>query len=514
MVRTIIYAFVAGLTPLGCGSPGPAPADQPPQPATGLPVAEAALAGCPPSASTPFADPLVHLARAEGDAFIEILDAHHRDGRIFACTGTQGLTVWSTADDGTTALLAEGIAPRDAAHAKFPRCQHVALHDSDSRVVLTSRGDEVQPRPFVGVVDLESLDAPKTLAVHRGDASYEGAVFVDDDVVVAAHQAGLMRLTVDGARLTPRATFRDAHSDAWFPALSPGGDIVVAEGATGLRTYSVADHGIALLATLALPGSSKHLAIEGTTAYVATSTGIAIVDIADPAAPQLLSTTQTPGTALAVAVGRPGALFVADWDQVRGYAVDDPRRPVAILGETIPTEGSFSRVLALAASRDGRVFAGEWQGMHVLRHVESAPSPELEIHTTTVAMGRAGTGKPALAELRLRNSGDAPLTISRIERTDSAVSVTPTCLQLQPGQSKAVDVRLEPDDEQPFAGQLVLHTDDPDEPRVTVGVVANTAGANIGDDAPDFDALDLNGKRWTKAGLTGKVVLLAYFATF
>ncbi|MEM6993192.1 MAG: hypothetical protein AAF721_21945, partial [Myxococcota bacterium] len=294
------HSLVLALAAFGCRPGAPTPASGGREAPAVLPVARAALADCPKPAARPFEDPLVHKARAEGDAFIEILEVQQHGDRVLACTGTQGLTVWRHDASGAAVLLAEGIAPRGVAHEKYPRCQHLAVHEDGKRVAVTSRGDEVQPVPFVGVLDLSTIETPRTLASATGPASYEGVAFSGETLIVAAHQAGVIAMKPEGGRLVEVARFSDPDSDAWFPAITPGG-FVVAEGETGLRTYASRGDGFSLRATVPLPGSSKHVEIRGTTAYVASSRGVSIVDVADLAAPKVLSSLETPGTALAVA---------------------------------------------------------------------------------------------------------------------------------------------------------------------------------------------------------------------
>ena len=45
-------------------------------------------------------------------------------------------------------------------------------------------------------------------------------------------------------------------------------------------------------------------------------------------------------------------------------------------------------------------------------------------------------------------------------------------------------------------------------------VSGNLAGLGLGDMGPELDLVDLDGRRWTTDSLRGKVVVLAYFATF
>ena len=469
---------------------------------------------CPKSNNGSVSDPLRYGARAQGDRFIEILDVHAADQRIYACTGTQGLTIWSDPEDRSEQpeLLAEGLAPTGAvAHPRFPRCQHVDV--AGEKALVTSHGDEVQPKPFIGVLDVSRPGQVKTIASTSGASSYEGALFVGEQIVAAAHGDGLVVLKAKGKRLVKQGGFVDDESDAWQP-VAHGENILVAEGETGLRVYAIKEGVPQLLGGVELAGSSKDVVVQGDVAYVATSLGVASVDVSDPAAPRVLAEVTTAGTALGVSLGRPGTLFVADWNRVRAFDITDPAAPKSMLSEAVPTDADFSRVLALDATTTGRMYAGEWQGLHVYEHQGSGEAPQIELLGTPVRLGRTGMGESTVSEFSVHNSGALPLTITSIESSQDQLAVTPPCTQVAPGETATLDVRLSQSTRAEFSGKLTIHSDDPDEAAVTVDVLANHSGASIGEDVPPFDVVDREGKRWSSKALRGKVVVLAYFATF
>src|SRR5919204_5108408 len=108
-----------------------------------------ARAGAPESDS--YAPPLVLLQRATGSRFVEIQEVRAReDGRLFYCTGVQGLLVADASDPTQIRPIAQ-LRP-SLASPRFPRCQHVAFEGDV--VYVSSRGDELQPKPFVTAFDI------------------------------------------------------------------------------------------------------------------------------------------------------------------------------------------------------------------------------------------------------------------------------------------------------------------------------------------------------------------------
>ncbi len=472
----------------------------------------AARTGCATAAGAAGTDPLVHLGRGESSTFIEITDLVVDDQLVFACTGVRGLAIWDASDD-EPELLVEGVALAEHADSSFPRCQHVGLDRAADRVVITNRGDEIQPVAWLQALDVADPRQPKPIGEWvPGDGSIEGVVVDGARLFVARHTAGVTELRFGNGGLDVVGSFEDGQSDAWQPVLV-GDTLVVAEGATGLRTYDVAGDDPQLLATLPIAGSSRDVVLDGDRAYVAASGSIAVVDLSDPAAPVLLGEVATFGTALAVAVAAPGTIVVAEWDELRGYDVSDPAAPTVVFSERVPTSGEFSRVLAVDADpARARVFGGEWEGLHQFGLREGSAA-EISLNPLALQFGNIAAGDSEAAVLVVRNQGDRPLAVHDVAVPD-AVKASETCFEVEPGGAYAIELSLAPTDGREFTGEVAVCSSDPDEPRAVVGLSANVDGLGVGDPLPTLALRDLSGRTWTNADLDGKVAVLAYFATF
>lgn len=515
MMRNVFLTLVGAGVGLSACASTPADATPPARAPVGAPAASPAPPAviCPPSTSS-WGDPLAHLGRGEGDDFIEILEVVAREPLVYSCTATQGLTIWDATDPKRPSLVVENIGPSGISHDRFPRCQHLDVSRERAQVVITNRGDEIQPTPFLALYDVVEPRSPKVLAQWSGsEHSIEGVAFWGDRIVAAAHDGGLLVVQRRGKSLRVVGSYADEQSNAWQPVIV--GDVAyVAEGHTGLRIYRLSGTRPSLLSTLPLQGSSKDVAIDGNVAYVATSRALAIIDVADPARPVLLAEQHTPGTALDVAIGRPGTVLVADWDEIRGYDVRDPRSPREVLAEVLPSGGSFSRVLALDAAASGRVYGGEWQGLQVLEHVPDQIGPEISISPSRVQFGSPPVGEDEDREITIANTGTATLRVTDIRSDEASLEVRGGCHEISAGESATFDIVFTPVGDAPIDTVVRITSDDADERVIALPVTGNPAGLGIGDEAPAFELVDLDGKRWTTEGLRGHVVVLAYFATF
>ncbi len=472
-----------------------------------------ALPMCPAPEPADTIDGLRWRSRGEGGSFIEILDLEARGDFVYACTGTQGLTIWDVSTD-VGDLMSDRAGPVGLANGDFPRCQHVALDADGRRAVLTNRGDEVQPTPWLFVYDIEDPTEPVALRGWSGEASIEGAVWDGDRIYAAAHTAGILVFEdTGGEALELVGSFVDEDSDAWLPLVRDG-VLYVAEGNTGLRTYDVSGDDPVLLSTTTVGGSSRDLARSGDTVYVAASSAVVAIDVTDPSAPTVAAEIATAGTSVAIGLGADGLIYSAEWDEVRAY---DPAQPdlARVWSEVVPTGDDFSRVLTVATHPDrARVYAGEWTGMHIFESRSGATAPDIVAAPTSVQFGRIEPGGDTDKVVLIRNEGDQPLEVFGFESDWSSVTIDEACFSVDPGDVHAAELRFAPASDDVNAGAVRLMTNDPDEGEYEIRFTGNAAGADVGDAMPQFMLQDLDGNDWTNADLDGKVVILAYFATF
>ena len=404
---------------------------------------------------------------------------------------------------------------------KYGRCEHIAR--SGNILYFSHRQDQFRHNGYVMAYDLSSTPPSRLHYRTRKGESYSGLSVNPTMVAVAAHTSGLLLLDKE---LEPLGSVEEIEN-AWDVILTEDSDRAVASGSRKARNLAlVADgkNGVVvvdtskpdsprILSRLALPGFAKKLAWgkDPNHVFVALGpAGMAKISIKNKKRPRLLYRTDTPGTAVDIAVSG-GAVAVADWTSVRLYDALTNKEPPALAIEN--TDEQMGRALSVAFRKDA-IFVGDWTGVHILKPDLGAPVPVGEFDRAVGRVLPQTKGKPSL-EVHVRNTGAAPLTIRGGGTRGKGFSANVPETILAPGEERSIQVDFSPAEKtEDQRGELVLCTDDPDAPSLTLPLKANPSSFGPGKGIPDIGLELTKGGNWSLSEHRGKPVLLAYFATF
>ncbi|MBL4633314.1 MAG: hypothetical protein JKY56_05555 [Kofleriaceae bacterium] len=456
-----------------------------------------------------YKDPLVPLNRMPGSTFVEILEVRAGDNEdVYFCSGVEGLNVVDASNP-------EGMRRRfqlvsALGNQRFPRCQHIALEGN--LVYYTNKGDEVQPNAFISAWDLGQTPPLEIASWMPEGVTIEGIAAQGNFVYAAIHEGGLQILERVGGQLEPRGLVIGL-GNAWHVAVD-GDFAYVADEAT-LAVVDISDPSSPqIVGRTDIAGTGQSVEYDPATkrAYVsAGQSGVVIVDVSQADAPAVLGTANTGGTALQVSVDG-NHLAVADWNDVRVYDMSDPANPELRATERIAGNGAFPRILGVAI-RDGIVYAGEWQGFYSLRFHPDREAPDIFASVRSVAFGKVAAGEKDAIALIVGNQGTAPLVAWQLQ-LPSPFSLDKSAAVIAPGEVEVFEVLLEPSEDVELRKELQIWSDDPDDKPLVLPLTANRPGFVVGDKPPDVIAALLDGGTWNLSEQKGKVVLLAYFATF
>jgi len=248
-----------------------------------------------------------------------------------------------------------------------------------------------------------------------------------------------------------------------------------------LTVWQVDDTGAEPLGSVALAGTCRDLAAgEDWLAVACGAGGVALVGRGD-GTPDLLSQWTGGLSARTVAV-QDDHVWVAAWTDLALLDASDPTQPI-LRG----TEPAGSAVMGVVADGDDRAWVADWsQPFGVTWSREDAP--EVRLNTAVALPGDTVT---------VVNDGLADLHIEALDGAVDQDVVAPGgfAFWTLPGEGSEL---------------ATLHTNDPDEPSVAVGLSA-AEGMQPGAEAPRFIETDVDGTTWDLDALAGKVVFVGMF---
>ncbi len=456
--------------------------------------------------------------------------------------GTAFTTASSAGDDGAIEDRCSGAAAEDVMTARVERSitlsgDAIALASADRGVVACGDG-------FVDLVEVDAGDVGTTALDGRcsaiavagdiavvgtdagdvvaidltgpialGHASVPGPVHgvaIDDGAVwVAAGDAGVRALTLATGAFEDRGALgqiADARGVAWVD-----GALWVAAGAQGVVVLAPQDGAT----TGSFATDSPALGLRAGGGGVAVLRGVFGWDLLGGGADlRREGGGDTTGTVLDAVHGGDA------WFTVESHAIvrhgDGARHD-----EERPQAGSLTAPWWRAAVAHGEVLWGAVGDTLVpIELGADAAAPDVAIDGGTLYLwGDPGT--PVEALLVVENHGDAPLRVGSLEieapfsatpQDDAAATAEcPDAFEVPPGASSLISVSYTPSDDALVSGSLVLHTNDPDEPTVTITVDGNRGEPELGVEATDFLLPGIDGTPLRLSDHRGKVVLVKMF---
>ena len=510
-MRAVAVAIALG----GCGG-GPnrvlPPADVPAPAATAEDCVELSCRACAvgegcaedpdvPDTCCAAGDALQHLAVGSGS---EVVDAA-TDGRFAVMCGGFGAAVSDIRDPSSPVAI--GGAGR--------RCQNAAFGparaDGSQVVYVTHHGDSWVPTPSLeGYVIPSGGDATvaSLFADEDPEILFEGLAYRDGHLYVAAHSLGVLVYTVDRDGVATRAGRVEGFANAIEVEL--GDDVLyVVDRETGIHVLSLHDPAAPQHEqTAATNASPRDLAVGDGRVFVALgSAGIDVFDVAAEGRLTGAARIEAGGPVQQVAANA-DIVAAAAWSHVAVY--DASTLHLLATERTRPTP-EFEQDLGVDLAGDV-VVAGEWEDMHLLRWRPGYVAPDLAVEQELLQFDPA---QPQSVAVVVRNRGPLPLTISEL-RSD-APSFVPEAppMPIPPGGAAAFEVAHTPDEVQ--EAQLQIFSNDPDDDQTphTIPMSAEEqVKLGVGDRLTDgFAFLDLDGTG-ELANLEGQVLVLAYFALF
>jgi hypothetical protein len=414
----------------------------------------------------------------------------------------------------------------------MPGCKHLTWDDAN-HVFTTHPGDVRDGTSFVAAWDIADPEVPVQVGLHQEPGvTFQNLGFTNGHVFVAMRDQGLgaYLYTAPTSSTSTTGTFTrvgtlGGFTNAWGVE-ARGNTVFVTDLAEALVTVDVTNPAQPTeLGRVALGGTSRFLVVDGNYAYVASgAAGVTIVDVSNLAAPVVVSTIDTPGSAVRVAYSE-GRIFVAAWNDVRVYDVTDPLMPRFITAvrirrhyeyDEIDREMGTMRIFGVAA-RGTDVFIGTWENPYSFHLEPDRVAPNIRLPETAARLefGPVPAGMSKTLTFDVLNQGTAPLTLVDNWVDGEGFTVEPNQALIPPGETVELNVTFAPTDATvQSTAFLHIQSDDPEYPLRKPFLSGNSPGIVVGSPLPTTTGTLVDGTIWSSADAPGDVLLLFYFATF
>ena len=449
-----------------------------------------------------------------GEDYIAFTDALTIRDQFFACSSVEGLISGKIGRQGELGSI-QHLGPDHPKFRRFPgggkssRCGRLAK--GHGFLYAVHRGDSFLSPSYMA---LYAINQPIPSLVHvefPEKGTFSSVAVGVHRVFVGMEGHGVQVFDKAGGRLRSRGLIKGIRhaSDVLFW----GGRLYVAAGNDGLKVVDVSVQGKeSLLSTLSVDASVLGLAMHrlSTTLYLLTgSKGFAAVDVRSPKEPKLVGWTQTEGHVVRASV-ESHYMAVADFESVRIYDLDAPQKPTLRTRRRVPSGPHGALTFAVATSGPF-VYAASWYGLEAFRFDPTQKAACAEFDTRTVEAVRKAQG--FTATVGVRNCGDQLLRVTPHTATSEAITL-PGELTVLPGKTGTLtfegSAALGGDEN----SLLKLRTNDPHESMVTLRLIPKAHPQNNSDWSDTAVFKRSNGTDLRLDSLRGKVIVLAYFATF
>ena len=469
-------------------------------------------------------DDLVGLSSVVGAENVLFQAIAVDNSNAYVCTGANGMLVVSLRDVSNISTAQE-VQFDDGLG-----CRAVAIA-TDGSVIVTG-----QSQTATGSwIEVRSPGAAGTvLAAVNIPTNVESLAGTDTHVFAALGEDGLAILGRNDRALAPVGELAGFDTVLGVSAWEEN-RILAAAGAEGVVVVDITDPAspVAAATYSTKKNTARRIVVQDDIAYVAAVNSVQTFDLADANPESTAELWLTYGSAVDIAVTESRALFVANLEDLAVLDATDPSSLWLSASERIASaSGGNPRVVGVSALGELAV-AAEWSSVGTYQYLPSRSGPDVRVDRLSVDFGVVSLKKGK--GLVIENLGDEPLEILNVETdnplfepglsiigsSDPTQATLPPCAEDASACKGILQIKFTPEDSTTAVnGTITVTTNDPDEEQVFITVKANDLegsgpgalfdpdGAMVYTDSKTGNDVTVKGQH------TGKVVMLAYFATW
>jgi len=361
----------------------------------------------------------------------------------------------------------------------------------------------------VAIIDISNPSNPINLGYIAGTSNLilENLDIYNDLLAVAAHEDGVLLYSIsDPTNPTYISTIQ--AENAWDVAIDDY-HIYVADGAILLDYFKNEITGeYYLLTSIELSNAIKDITIEDGYLYAAIgSDGVVAISLMVNVTPQIIDIYDTSAMANRLAVLDENKIAVSDWDDVEVLSLDVNSGSLDLVGYKNTTR----RTMAIA-TKGSYIYSAEWASVQAFEFGE-INGPDIDLSVYELNYPYVNNGDTYSLTVNVMNNGNQILEIVDNYTTNSEFAVLNPLIDLLPGDMQLVEIVYSAN-AMNASGSYRIFSNDNDEEQIVCETNGNINGANVGQEAPDFNLNILaNGSgNFRLSDYLGSVVVIAFFA--
>ena len=363
----------------------------------------------------------------------------------------------------------------------------------------------------VAIIDISNPSNPQSLGyiADTNNLILENLDIHEDLLVVAAHEDGVRLYDISNPS-DPIYISTIQTENAWAADIDDY-YMYIADQSTLLVYYNFEDsYEYSLMASLELSNAIKDIAVDSDSEYLYValgSDGVVAINLMVDATPQIIDTYNTSAMANRLEAFDNDKVAVSDWDDVEVLSLNIEEESLNLVGYKNTTR----RTMAIAV-KDNYIYSAEWASVQIFEFGLIEES-DIDLSAYELNYPYVENGESYSMAIDVTNNGNSNLIISDNYTTNSEFVVENSLTELTPGEVQTVEIIYYANANN-ASGSYRIFSNDEDESEVICETNGNINGANIGQEAPDFN-LDIvaNGTgNFQLSDYLGSVIVIAFFS--